>query len=72
MNKTVTISLGSVTYAIKAQKLLYGMKIHTKLIKLDSGKSLDGCIYGLTLSSEDYPVVVMELKKAGFTTSLYS
>jgi len=71
LNKT-TLSLGSVTYALKAQKLLSGMKIHSKLIKLDAGKSLDGCIYGLILSSFDYPTAAMELKKAGLSFSLYS
>ncbi len=71
MNKT-TISLGSVTYAIKAQKLLSSMKIHSKLIKLDAGKSPDGCIYGLIIFSTDYPDAVMALKKEGLSFSLYS
>lgn len=70
MNKT-TISLGSVTYAIKAQKLLSGKKIHSKLIKLDAGQSVGGCIYGLIISSADYLDTVMELKKEGITFSLY-
>lgn len=71
MNKTI-ISLGSVTYAIKAQKLLLGIKIHSKLVKLDVGKSIDGCIYGLIITTDDYPKAVMELKKEGLTFSLYS
>ena len=71
MNKTV-ISLGSVTYAIKAQKLLLGIKIHSKLVKLDVGKSIDGCIYGLIIATEDYPKAVMKLKSERLTFSLYS
>ena len=71
MNKTI-ISLGSVTYAIKAQKLLLGIKIHSKLVKLDVGKSIDGCIYGLIIATGDYPKAVLELKKEGLTFSLYS
>lgn len=71
MNKTA-ISLGSVTYAIKAQKLLSTMKIHSKLIKLDAGKLQNGCIYGLILATDDYPRAVMELKKEGLTFSIYS
>ena len=71
MNK-ITISLGSVTYAIKAQKLLSGMKIHSKLIKLDVGKLSDGCIHGLVISESDYPHVATELKKAGLSFSLFS
>ena len=71
LNKT-TISLGSVTYAIKAQKLLFGMKIHSKLVKLDAGKSQDGCIYGLIIATVDYPNAAMGLKKEGLTFSLFS
>ncbi len=71
MNKTA-ISLGSVTFAMKAQKLLSGIKIHSKLVKLDAGRSADGCIYGLIISSIDYPDAVMELKKEGITFSLFS
>lgn len=71
MNKTA-ISLGSVTFAMKAQKLLFVIKIHSKLVKLDAGKSADGCIYGLIISSVDYPRAVMELKKEGIIFSLFS
>ena len=71
MNKT-TISLGSVTYAIKAQKMLSSMKIHSKLVKLDAGNSLNGCIYGLIIATVDYPNTVMELKKEGLAFSLFS
>lgn len=71
MNKTA-ISLGSVTYAMKAQKLLSRIKIHSKLVKLDAGSSAYGCIYGLIIYSIDYPDAVMELKKEGITFSLFS
>ena len=70
MNQT-TISLGSVTNAIKARKMLSGLKIHSKLVKLDVGKGLDGCIYGLTIFSSDYPNAARELKKEGIIFSLY-
>ena len=71
LNKT-TLSLGSVTYAMKAKKALLAIKIHSKLVKLDPGKSIGGCIYGLNISSEDYPVAVMELKKEGIPFSIYT
>ena len=71
MNK-ITISLGSVTYAIKAQKLLSGIKIHSKLIKLDAVNKLDGCIYGLIVAAEDYPNAVVALKKEGIAFSVFS
>ena len=71
LNKTA-ISLGSVTYAMRAHKLLSGIKIHSKLVKLDAGKSADGCIYGIIISSANYPDAVMELKKEGIPFSLFS
>ena len=71
LNK-ITISLGSVTYAMKAQKMLSGKKIHSKLIKLDVGKAADGCIYGLIISDFDYPDVATLLRKEGLAFSLFS
>lgn len=71
MNK-MTISLGSVTYAMKAQRLLSAIKIHSKLVKLDAGKSADGCIYGLIIAQGDYPAAATILKKEGITFSLFS
>ncbi|MBO5879772.1 MAG: hypothetical protein J6Q68_04410 [Clostridia bacterium] len=71
MNKT-TLSLGSVTYAMKAKRILLDMKIHSKLIKLDSGTRDLGCIYGLAIASDDYKNAVMGLKKEGITFSVYS
>ncbi len=71
MNKT-TFSLGSVTYAMKAKRMLMEMKIHSKLVKLDTGTSKMGCIYGLTISSNDYQTAVMGLKKLGIAFTVYS
>ncbi len=71
MNKTM-LSLGSVTYAMKAKKALLAIRIHSKLVKLDPGKSIGGCIYGLDISTADYPRAVMELKKEGIPFSLYT
>ena len=70
MNK-ITISLGSVTYAMKAKRILLNIKIHSKLIKLDSGTQSLGCIYALVISSDDYKNAVMELKKEGIAFSVY-
>ena len=68
----MTVSLGSVTYAMKGQKLLSSMKIHSKLIKLDVGKSADGCIYGLVINLADYPNAAIRLRKEGISFSLFS
>ena len=68
----MTVSLGSVTYAMKGQKLLSSMKIHSKLIKLDVGKSADGCIYGLIISDTDYPRAATALRKERISFSIFS
>ena len=71
MNKT-TITVGSVTYAIKARKLLQRMRIHSKLVKTDASKSSGGCIYGIELKTEDFYNAVMGLRNAGISYQLYS
>ena len=69
MNKTI-VSVGAKTHAIKAQRLLSDEKIHSKLIKVDSGTYKDGCIYGLVISDSEYPDAAITLKKGGITFSL--
>ena len=71
LNKII-ISVGSVTYALQAQRLLADTKIHSKLIKLDSGSSPDGCIYGLIVTESDYLNAAILLKKGGIAFSLVS
>ncbi len=71
MNKT-TISVGSITYAQKAKRLLRLVDIHTKLVKLDTAKTLGGCTHGLELDERDYYLAVMELKKAGIHYMIYN
>ncbi len=60
-NMTVTVS--SVTYAIKAKKLLQRAKIQSKLVKLDADKNEHGCSYGVEFPSDAFYDAVMELKK---------
>ena len=69
MNKTI-LSVGSVTHALKAQRLLADIKIHSKLIKLDSGSSPDGCIYGVIINENDYPESAVVLKRGGVSFTL--
>ena len=66
-----TITVGSVTYAIKARRLLMRMNIRSKLVKLDATKSANGCTHGLEFATEDFYAVVMGLKNAGIDYSLY-
>lgn len=71
MNKTI-LSAGSVTHALRAQRLLADIKIHSKLIKLDSGSSPDGCVYGVIINDSNYPDAASALKKGGISFTLYS
>ena len=66
-----TITVGSVTYAIKARRLLMRMNIKSKLVKLDTKKSKNGCTHGLEFSTEDFYAAVMGLKNAGINYSIY-
>ncbi len=43
-NETCKISIGSLTYAIKAQKALTVAALYSEVIKLEGGR---GCTYGL-------------------------
>ena len=50
MNK-ITLSLGSVTYSIKAQKILSNHQIPSKVVKISNDNHGRGCIYGLEIES---------------------
>ena len=69
--KITTITVGSVTYAIKTKKILSGMGIKSKLIKVDSSKSNNGCEYGVEFPSAFFLDVVAELKKQKINYLLY-
>ena len=51
MKKSI-ITFNSITYAIKAQKLLSRKAISSKLIKLDAAGEESGCKYGLEIGKE--------------------
>lgn len=71
MNKT-TITVGSVTYAIKVRKLLERAGVKSKLIKVDSSKTKSGCTYGIELQSSFFYDAVNVLKNNGISYSVYN
>lgn len=71
MNKT-TITVGSVTSAMKAKRLLQRMKIQSKLVKVDPIKSYSGCTHGIEFATEDFYTVVMGLRNEGISYKIYS
>ena len=62
---TTTITVGSVTYAQKAKRLLQHKGISARLVKIDASRSKNGCTHGIQFSANDFYSVVMELKNAG-------
>lgn len=71
MNKT-TITVGSVTYAIKVRKLLERAGVKSKLIKVDSSKTKSGCTYGIELQPSFFYDAVNVLKNNGISYSVYN
>ncbi len=70
LNK-ITITNGSVTYAIKSRKLLKSIGIPSKLIKIDASLSKNGCTHGLEISRSDFFDAIKILKSNGIPYSVY-
>ena len=69
MNKTI-LAVETVTYAMKARKLLLRCGIQSKLIKTDSQDSGTGCRHGLEISNKDYFEAVKILGDGGIRFSV--
>lgn len=70
MNK-ITITLSSVTYTIKAQKLLAKNGISSKLIKVDATFSKNGCTHGIEISRINFFDAINLLKAREIPYSVY-
>ena len=68
----MTLTVGSVTYAIKVRKLLERAGVKSKLVKVDSSKSKSGCTYGIQLQRELFYDAVNILKNNGIDYSVYN
>ena len=69
---TTTITVGSVTYAIKVKKLLERAAIRSTLVKVDSSKSPKGCTYGININTASFYDAVAILKNTGIEYSVYT
>ena len=67
---TSTIIFSSVTYALKAKKVLKRIGINVKLIKTDSNKTNYGCTYGVKIPTKNFYDVIAELKKENIDYTL--
>ena len=64
-----TLTVGSVTYAIKARRLLLHEGIQARTVKL-TDTSGGGCVHGIIIPSSRFFDVVVILKKNGIAYSL--
>ena len=69
---TTTIVFSSITYAIKAKKVLKRININVKLIKTDGNKTDFGCTYGLKIPTKSFYDVILELKKENIDYTVLS
>lgn len=60
---TTTIVFSSITYAIKAKKVLKRINLNVKLVKTDGNKTDFGCTYGIKIPTKSFFDVILELKK---------
>lgn len=70
MNKTI-VTVGSVTYAIKARNLLSRGGVRSKLVKVESKKSKNGCTHGVEFNTVDFYRAVVILKENNLSYSVY-
>ena len=57
----IIIIIGSITYAMKAQKALKEIGIHASLIK-KNGESRRGCSYGIRVNVSHFMATIAKLK----------
>ena len=67
--KQCTAALGSLTYAIKAQRALIENEIPCEIVKLDSSMTRRGCAYGVTFSCEEQRAARSVLSKEKITVT---
>ena len=59
---TTTLTVGSVTYALKAKKALMRIGIRSELIKTEDSQRRSGCAYGIRFNSDLFYSVIDELR----------
>lgn len=66
-----TAALSSLTYAIKAERILAELGVSARVVKLDASVSRRGCEYGISFDCRDLPYVKTALKSAGISARRY-
>ena len=62
---TTIITVGSVTYAIKAKRILEREGVNASLVKIDSSKNDNGCTHGIKIYESHLYDAVSILKRMG-------
>ena len=68
----ITVTVDSVTYAIKLKKILSRGGIQAKLVKIEDGKGIIGCMHGVSIREDDYLSAVIIMRENGVRYSVYS
>ncbi len=71
MHKICTASIGSLTHAMKGQKLLAEVGIAANIVKLDAKKTRRGCAYGIEFSCSELKKVRTKLGASHLPVSEY-
>lgn len=72
MQKSCTAAIGSLTLAMKGQKLLSEISITGTIVKLDSKKTRRGCAYGIEFPCQNIKEVRAKLNAARLPVSQYT
>jgi len=66
-----TVALNSLTYCIKAQKLLNENYIYSDVVKMDARRAKNGCAYGLEINCNDEKAIRGILEKSKISIKHY-
>ena len=69
--KKTTVTIGSVTYAIKLRKLFMRAGIESKLVKV-AGEKSGGCTHGVEIDESDFYRAVVIMRENGIEYSVYN
>ena len=65
--RTTLLSLGTVTYALKARKLLGQMGIKAKLVKINTKSADGGCNHGIEIQDIQFYDAISILRSEGIS-----
>ncbi len=70
--KKIIITVGAVTYAVKARRLLKAAGVESRLVKVSPERTHSGCTHGIEINELDLFAVAGILRKGGISYALYN